>query len=253
MQSKPIDQFDTKIDYVVGPNDRLFVRYSFQRAKVFDPGLYGPNGGIYGGPHNSGFEGSGPSRNQSPGLNYTHIFGPTLVTEFRFGIVRNHNQAINIDSGSTISRDIGIPGVNLDAWSSGLVQINLDGYTNPMLGFSASLPWVRSVTNFNIVNNWTKTMGTHLFKWGVDIRRERQDLLQTQTFNPRGLFVFTAGPTSLNGNSSTSLETHSRLSCWTSRTRLAAIWQLFSRPGEILFTTCTSRINGRFRGSSRWT
>ena len=204
VQSKPMDQFDTKIDYVVGANDRLFVRYSFQRATVFDPGLYGPNGGIYGGPHNAGFQGSGPSRNQSPGLNYTHIFSPTLVSEFRFGIVRNHNAAINIDSGLTTSKDIGIPGVNLDAWSSGLTEIRLDNYTNPMLGFSNSLPWVRSVTNFNIVNNWTKTMGTHIFKWGVDIRRERQDLLQTQVFNPRGRFVFTAGPTSLNGNSNTS-------------------------------------------------
>src|SRR6185312_5210617 len=155
-QSKPIDQFDTKIDYVLGANDRLFVRYSFQRATVFDPGLYGPNGGIYGGPHNAGFQGSGPSRNQSPGLNFTHILSPTLVTEFRFGIVRNHNQAINIDSGLTTSKDIGIPGVNLDAWSSGLTEIRLNGYNAPMLGFSNSLPWVRSVTNFNIVNNWTK-------------------------------------------------------------------------------------------------
>ncbi len=204
IQSKPIDQFDTKIDYVIGPSDRLFVRYSFQRTTVFDPGLYGPNGGIYGGPHNSGFEGSGPSRNQSPGLNYTHILSSTLVTEFRFGIVRNHNAAINIDSGLTTSKDIGIPGVNLDAWSSGLAEFRIDGYSTPVLGFSPSLPWIRSVTNFNIVNNWTKTSGNHLFKWGIDVRRERQDLLQTQVFNPRGRFTFTAGPTSLNGNSSTS-------------------------------------------------
>ena len=94
-----MDQFDTKIDYVLSDKDRLFVRYSFQRATVNDPGLYGPKGGIYGGPHNGGFEGSGPSRNQSPGLNYTRIVTATLVTEFRFGIVRNHNQAINVDAG----------------------------------------------------------------------------------------------------------------------------------------------------------
>jgi hypothetical protein len=203
-QSKPIDQFDTKIDYVIGVNDRLFVRYSFQRATVFDPGLYGPNGGIYGGPHNSGFQGSGPSRNQSPGLNYSHIFSPTLVTEVRFGIVRNRNEAINIDSGLTTSRDIGIPGVNLDQWSSGLTEIDINGYTNPVVGFVNSLPWRRSVTNFNWANNWTKTKGTHLIKWGFDIRRERQDLLQTQVFNPRGRWTFAEGPTSLNGDPNTS-------------------------------------------------
>ena len=138
------------------------------------------------------------------GSTITHIFTPTLVTEFRFGIVRNHNQAINIDSGLKTSQDVGIPGVNLDAWSSGLAEFRMDGYSTPVLGFSPSLPWIRSVTNFNIVNNWTKTMGTHLFKWGVDIRRERQDLLQTQTFNPRGRFTFTAGPTALNGDPKTS-------------------------------------------------
>ncbi len=203
-QNKTIDQFDVKIDYVATPQDRLFVRYSFQRATVFDPGLYGPNGGIYGGPHNSGFQGTGPSRNQSPGLNYSHIFSPTLVAEFRFGIVRNRNEAINIDHGLTTSKDIGIPNVNLDDWSSGLTEIRIDGYDNPVVGFVNSLPWKRSVTNFNWVNNWTKTKGTQVIKWGMDIRRERQDLLQTQVFNPRGRFTFTAGPTALNGNPATS-------------------------------------------------
>ena len=204
VQSKAMDQFDIKVDYVVGEKDRLFVRYSYQRANVFDPGMYGPNGGIYGGPHNSGFEGSGPSRNQSPGINYTHLLSPTLVTEFRFGIVRNYNTSINIDHGLTTSKDVGIPGVNLNEWSSGLASFNVTGYNTPMLGFSASLPWVRSVTNFNIVNNWTKTLGTHIIKWGVDIRRERQDLLQTQTFNPRGLFVFNGSTTQNPTDSKTS-------------------------------------------------
>ncbi len=202
-QSKVIDQFDTKIDYVIGANDRMFVRYSYQRANSFDPGLYGPNGGIYGGPHNSGFQGTGPSRNQSPGINYSHIFSPTLVTEVRFGIVRNYNEANNIDRGLTTSRDIGIPNVNLDDWSSGLTEIRVDGYDAPLVGFVNSLQWKRSVTNFDWVNNWTKTKGTHVIKWGFDLRRERQDLLQTQVFNPRGRFTFTAGPTSRNGDSQT--------------------------------------------------
>jgi hypothetical protein len=203
-QVKNIDQFDIKVDYVATASDRLFVRYSYQTANVADPGLYGPNGGIYGGPHNGGFSGTGPSRNQSPGLNYTHIFSPTLITEFRFGIVRNRNEAINQDHGLTTSKDIGIPGVNLDAWSSGLTEIRVDGYDAPLVGFVNSLPWRRSVTNFNTVNNWTKTKGTQVIKWGADIRRERQDIIQTQVFNPRGRFTFTAGPTALNGNPATS-------------------------------------------------
>ncbi|MCP5116835.1 MAG: TonB-dependent receptor, partial [bacterium] len=187
--------FDVKYDWVTTPNGRLTVRYSYQEATVTDCGLYGPNCGIYGGPRNNGFEGSGPARTQSPMISYSHIFSPTFVWEGRFGIVRNRNDAINSDSGLTTSQDIGIPGVNLDAWTSGLSEIRINGFDRPVVGFSPSLPWARSVTFFGIVNNFTKTFGNHVVRFGADIRRERNDLLQTQTFNPRGRFEFEQGQT----------------------------------------------------------
>src|SRR2546426_5231814 len=59
---------------------------------------------------------------------YTTLF--RSVMEFRFGIVRNRNEATNIDHGLTTSKDIGIPNVNLDDWSSGLTEIQIDGYTD---------------------------------------------------------------------------------------------------------------------------
>ena len=136
-------------------------------------------------------EGSGPSRNQSPGLNYTHIF----ESDAGDGVSLRH--CAEPQSGDQCRQRLDdLPKTSVSPasiWTRGRVALpksTLMDYTTPMLGFSASLPWVRSVTNFNIVNNWTKTMGTHIFKWGVDIRRERQDLLQTQTFNPRGLVHF---------------------------------------------------------------
>jgi hypothetical protein len=204
-QTKAIDQFDAKVDYVIGANDRLFVRYSFQRANVTNPGLYGPGLGIYGGPSNNGFDATGPSRNQSPGVNYSHIFSPTLVMEARVGIVRNRNFATNVDTGLNLSQKLGIANGNLgDMWTSGLAEVFVDGYDTPMVGINGCLPWRRAVTNFDFVNNWTKTKGTHVIKWGTDIRRERQDLLQTATFSPRGRFTFSAGPTALNGDPKTS-------------------------------------------------
>jgi hypothetical protein len=201
-QTKSIDQFDVKIDYVIGANDRMFVRYLFQQAKVTNPGLYGPGLGIYGGPSNGGFDATGPSRNQSPGITWSHIFSPTLIMEARVGIVRNRNSATNVDTGQDLSKKLGIPNANLgDSWTSGLAEVFVNGYDTPMIGVNGCLPWRRAVTNFNYVANWTKTQGTHVIKWGFDIRRERQDLLQTPIFSPRGRFTFTPGPTSLNGNS----------------------------------------------------
>ena len=65
-----------------------------------------------------------------------------------------------------------------------------DGISQPMIGYSASLPWVRSEANVDLVNTWTKTKGNHTFKWGVDLKRVRDNLLQDQTYSPRGIYYF---------------------------------------------------------------
>src|SRR5215471_2520568 len=192
---KDTESFDVKIDHKFSDDDGFFARYSFQRPKVFDPGLYG----IYGGPRNDGFAGTGINRTQSGAVNYTHVFNPTFITEFRLGFTRYRNDAQNQDTGLKTSEEIGIPGVNLDEFTSGLAYIDIAGYTNPVVGFSPSLPWIRAETDVDLVNNWTKIFKDHTIKWGVDARLNKDDLLQTQTYSPRGRFFFRAGPTALNG------------------------------------------------------
>lgn len=191
---KTLDQADSKVDWVINSNDRIAVRYSIQKAVVDDPALFGP-GGIYGGFRNGGFGGKGPARTQSAGVNYSKVITPTLVWESRIGVVRNRNDAQANDYGTKTSEEIGIRGVNLDQWTSGLTEIRVNGYGSPLVGFSPSLPWARSVTTFGIVNNFSKTLTRHIMRMGSDIRRERNDLLQTQTFNPRGRFEYNQGQT----------------------------------------------------------
>jgi hypothetical protein len=195
VRAKKIDQFDVKYDWVISNNDRLAVRYSYQFAEVFDPGLYGPNQGIYGGPHEGGFSGRGPARVQSPGITYSKVITPTLVWESRFGVVRNRNDAFNQDYGLRTADEIGIKGANLEDWSSGIPYFQITGYSNPVVGFSPSIPWARANTSFGFVNNFSKTLSSHILRFGVDLRRERVDLLQTQSFNPRGRFEFATGQT----------------------------------------------------------
>jgi hypothetical protein len=202
-QTKKIYSFDTKIDYDIDSKNTLFFRYSYAHLNVTNPGLYGPGLGIYGGPSNSGFDATGPALNQSPGLNYTHIFSPTLVTEVRFGVVRNRNDATNVDTGTSLSQKFGIPNSNLGGfWYQGLAEVFVNGYDTPMIGVNGCLPWERTNTNFEAANNWTKTKGTHVISWGGDWTHENYFLLQTATFSPRGRFTFTAGPTSLPGGAS---------------------------------------------------
>jgi hypothetical protein len=59
-----------------------------------------------------------------------------------------------------------------------------------MTGYSASLPWVRSEANVDIVNTWTKTLKNHTIKFGFDLKRIRDNLLQDQTYSPRGIIYF---------------------------------------------------------------
>ena len=155
--------------------------------------------GLAGGFAQGAFQGTSIQKTYSMGVNYNRIFSPTLISELRVGVAHYHNDAHQTDYGTTASKDIGIPGVNIDSWTSGLASININGgFSTPLVGYVNSLPWSRAEANISVVNSWTKTMGNHTIKWGVDYRRLRDDLLQTQTINPRGLFNFNTAQTSLN-------------------------------------------------------
>ncbi len=200
--NKDTSGFDVKIDHKLRQLDSMSFRYSFSRPVVFDPGAYG---NLAGGPRSGGFAGTGIQKAQVGAASYTHIFNPRFITDFRFGVMRYRNDAKNQDNGTNASDAIGVKGVNLDWFTSGLTGVNVNGFSNPIVGFSASLPWIRAETNFDFVSNWTFVKGNHTIKWGADFRRNRDDLLQTQTFSPRGLWTFSEGPTALNGDTKTSL------------------------------------------------
>ncbi len=198
--TKASTAFDVKVDHNLTKNDRLAFRFSRAVQNVYQQPIFA----LAGGPANSAFQGTGIQHQQTGALNETHIFSPTLITEVRAGISHYRNVAHNADYGSKASSDLGIPGVNLDAFTSGLVSMDIQGFSSPLVGYSASLPWDRGETNIDVVNNWTKIHGNHTFKWGADIRRLRDDLVQAQTFGPRGRYQFGTGPTALNSGGKSS-------------------------------------------------
>jgi len=200
--TKDSTSFDTKLDYVLSDHDRLSGRFSFTRPVVFQAPVFGT---VLGGPAQGNFEGTGIQRTYSAGLNYDRVISPTLITEFRIGVAHYHNEAQNSDYGTNSSSDLGIPGVNIGPFFSGIVGVNIGSfYSANLIGYSASVPWVRAETNVDIINTWTKILGNHTIKFGGDLKRLRDDLLQDQTFSPRGLYTFAAGQTSLKGGPATS-------------------------------------------------
>jgi Carboxypeptidase regulatory-like domain len=201
---KDTTSFDTKVDYNPTDSDRVAVRLSFARPVIFQAPAFGSGGG----PANGAFEGNGVQRTFSGGINYDHIFSPTLISELRFGVAYYNNIATPSDYGTNASEALGIPGINLSPVTSGLVGISLGTtssgagqfYSSPLLGYSASLPWTRAEANIDVANTWTRILGNHTIKWGGDLRRIRDALLQEQTFSPRGVYNFAAGQTALNNN-----------------------------------------------------
>jgi hypothetical protein len=77
-----------------------------------------------------------------------------------------------------------------------------NGNSNPLIGYSQSLPWLRAESNIDFTNNWTKIIGNHTLKGGADIRRVRDDLLQGNNNAAAGTFYFSENQTSAPGNTS---------------------------------------------------
>ena len=194
---KTTNRYDAKIDYQITPKDHLSYRYEREDVTTFQAPVFGPAAG---GPAQSAFEGTGTQHVFSTGLNYDRAFSSTFLTEARFGVAHYGNSALPSDYGSNDATNIGIPGVNISQFTSGMVGINLGDFnSNPLIGYSASLPWVRGESNVDAVNHWTKIFRNHTFKFGVDVRRIHDDLLQDQTYSARGAIDFAESNTACNG------------------------------------------------------
>ena len=186
--NRTVDSFDVKTDYNISDNDRLSGRFSYSRPVIFQAPLFGSAGGP--GPGGA-FMGTGFQKTYLAGVNYNRIISHSLIAEVRIGVAHYHNEAQPSDYGQNDAQKLGIPGVNINQFTSGMVGINInDGFSNPVVGFSASLPWIRAEASVDVVNTWTKTAGNHTIKWGVDLKRIRDDLLQDQTYSPRGIYTF---------------------------------------------------------------
>jgi hypothetical protein len=190
------NQFDGKLDQDIGKADHLVLRYSFENNKTNQQPAFGLAGGPGG--SSAGFQGTGLNTVFSTAGEYTHVFSDSFLTEARLGVDHYLNTAQESDYGSSASTAIGIPGINTSPFNSGITTIQITDYSTPLIGYNNGLPWERGETNIDAVNNWTKIIKNHTFKFGWELRRVRDDLLQGQNPNPRGVYQYDSGETALN-------------------------------------------------------
>lgn len=209
---KDLWTYDLKADFVISPKDHLSGRFSHQESNIYQAPIFGS---FLGGPAGGGFEASGKGTPYSLGFNYNHIFSPSLLAEFRIGVGHNRNSAQESDYGNSDAKTLGIPGngpngTNVNLQTSGQVAFQVsnfagngeNGTSNPLIGYSNSLPWLRAESNIDLVNNWTRIVRNHSVKFGADIRRIRDDLLQGNNNAAAGSFYFSENQTSAPGATS---------------------------------------------------
>jgi outer membrane receptor protein involved in Fe transport len=183
------DSFDIRIDAKYSDKLNMFGRYSFADFRLNGPAAFGEGGG----PELVTFGGQSNVRNQSVAFGLDYTWNERLVSDFRFGFFRYRVNVLPSDFGRNTADEVGVPGLNLDQFSSGLFA----GFViDPRLqniagGFSLGTEELRRGFNFGsgqfvnrcgcpldqeenqfqVVSNTTRLYGAHTIKFGADVRR----------------------------------------------------------------------------------
>jgi hypothetical protein len=128
--------------------------------------------------------------------NWTHIFSPTLVNEFRAGYYRDNQDSVT-PLNPVQPSSLGFNIHPQDASAASVPTINI--LNGPTLGFSTNGPQPRIDTNMEFYDNVSKVIGNHNLKMGARFE-------QFRVHNPfyalnSGLFGFNAAGAYTSGNS----------------------------------------------------
>jgi hypothetical protein len=185
------NQIDTRYDYNITSQDRLFARYTYFGAHLDNPPIFGRKAG---GPAVGGLSPqTGDFRSQQVAVNYTHTFSGGFLAELRLGFMRFRLDGLQADVGLNTNTEVGIPGINTsDPLTQGLAGINVNGPVGGWgMGISSGvgIPRLDRTSAYQIVNNWTRISGNHQHRWGADLRRHRFDFIAVNA-SSRGNFNF---------------------------------------------------------------
>jgi Carboxypeptidase regulatory-like domain/TonB dependent receptor len=184
------DQFTVRFDHHITPNQQFTAYYYFEDDGSTEPFSFfqGAGGNV------PGFAALFATRVQQWNLSHTWTLGSTAVNEFRFNYFREGQQSNNhpVNTLQTVQQSCGTlvaptncfadpaypasAGITTDLPGHvGVPYVDVSGGFALGNNFEGELP--QTGNTFQWVDNYTKTMGNHTVKFGVDIRRQRFDQL----------------------------------------------------------------------------
>ncbi|MEK7409282.1 MAG: TonB-dependent receptor, partial [Acidobacteriota bacterium] len=120
------------------------------------------------------------------GLDWTHMFSPTLLVEFRGGFSRSSQFERGEHQGRDIATELGLPRLVREPEFQDFPRITVRDHFE--LGTSASQPVQFHVTDIQYNNKFTWVKSKHVFKGGFDVSRVRYN--QPYFNNQRGTYNF---------------------------------------------------------------
>ncbi len=215
------DQWDARVDYQIRENLHAFGRFSRFTDVLTGGTMFGAAGGA--GFGLGGYGGTSTGANDSLAGGFDLALNAKLVTDFRIGYYRYNIGTVKYDQATPFATQLGIPGLNTaQAITDGAPAIEISDIGN--YGNSSSLPGTAQGPQFGsglnvnrcncplteredqyqIVNNWTRTVGNHSLKFGADLRYAR-NLRVPSDSNRAGVLEFYPGPSSSPLNASSGI------------------------------------------------
>ncbi len=210
------DEWDARGDYQARENLHTFARFSRFTDTLTGGVMFGAAGGA--GFGLGGYGGNSTGANDSLAAGFDLAISPKLVTDVRVGYYRYNILDTKYDQNTSFANQLGIPGMNTGtlftngAPSFQLAEVGVFSSqptvsdpqsAGPQYGAGLNVdrcncPLTQREDQYQIANNWTKTVGNHEVKFGADLRYARN--LRVPSDNDRtGVLQFGTGPTS-NGS-----------------------------------------------------
>ncbi len=203
------DEVDFRIDDQFSSRTHIFGRYSYFNNGTSSNTVFGSvlGGQGFSSPTNS-FGGSATGRNQNAVVGADIALNPKLLTDFRLGYLRYHVRTAKYDGSADLATQLGIPGLNIPGQpftdgapgffienSSGGAGDGLSPVGSALNVNACNCPLLETEDQYQFVNNWTKIIGTHSVKFGVDLRYARNYRIPSDS-NRAGELHFSATDTS---------------------------------------------------------
>jgi hypothetical protein len=118
----------------------------------------------------------------------SHVFSPSLVSEWRAGYLDVSTASYGLNYGQDVSAAFGIPNINLDEHTSGLMPVTLAGYAGA--GDATFLPLIQVDHTWQASVSLTKIKGAHSVKAGGGLMDRHFTV--SQSSQPLGTMTFNA-------------------------------------------------------------